>query len=50
MSSLSFFFPQTLKKFTVFEMFIIPSNTMHQLADGLKNACNGKAQTDTKGL
>lgn len=32
-----FFFPlQTLQEFTGFEMFIVPSNWMDQLSDGIK--------------
>lgn len=46
----SFFSPQTLQEFTVFEMFIVPWNLMDQLADGLKQMIRmGEAQTDTQG-
>lgn len=46
----SFFSPQTLQEFTVFEMFIVPWNLMDQLTDGLKQMIRmGEAQTDTQG-
>lgn len=47
----SFFFPpQILQEFTGFEMFIVPSNLMDQLVDGLKRMIRmEEAQTDAQG-